>query len=187
MVRHVRRDRRLTCRPGHLRATGRASAPSRTTPGNCSRRVRYLLCDLLALLVLTAVGLCLAGDFGSGRRRVREGGRPCRRPPPAAPCRPPQCRPSSAADSFAAGGSCAAPHTTSAGPWCPGRLREPVRPPTAKQSSRGPHRGILSAAPRPLAHLVHDQFRSAGRPPAHPPIRCSRSSIGPVLRQACRR
>ena len=30
-----------------------------------ARRVRYLLCDLLALLVLTAGGLYLARDFGS--------------------------------------------------------------------------------------------------------------------------
>ena len=71
------------------------------------RRVRYLLCDLLALLVLTAGGLYLARDFGSA-------------PPPAsgkvtalqtpATCGsvPAASVPAvSAADSFAAGGSCA--------------------------------------------------------------------------------
>ena len=74
MVRHVRRDGRLTCRPEHPRATGRAARRVQDPDRGSARRVRYLLCGLLVLPVLTAGGLYLARGFGPAPLgRVPEG------------------------------------------------------------------------------------------------------------------
>jgi uncharacterized protein YkwD len=151
-----------------------------------ARRVRYLLCDLLALLVLTAGGLYLARDFGSA-------------PPPAsgkvtalqtpATCGsvPAVSVPAvSAADSSAAGGSCAGhPYHASVAmvpPAASGNLssapaKRPARPtPTASvsaslatpspASSATDSRGALPGAPAGQVLALINQARSAaGLPP----------------------
>ena len=151
-----------------------------------ARRVRYLLCDLLALLVLTAGGLYLARDFGSA-------------PPPAsgkvtalqtpATCGsvPAASVPAvSAADSSAAGGSCAGhPYHAAVAmvpPAASGNLssapaKRPARPtPTASvsaspatpspTSSATDSPGALPGAPAGQVLALINQARSAaGLPP----------------------
>ena len=151
-----------------------------------ARRVRYLLCDLLALLMLTAGGLYLARDFGSA-------------PPPAsgkvtalqtpATCGsvPAASVPAvSAADSSAAGGSCAGhPYHASVAmvpPAASGNLssapaKRPARPtPTASvsvspvtpspTSSATDSPGALPGAPAGQVLALINQARSAaGLPP----------------------
>ncbi len=160
-----------------------------------ARRVRYLLCDLLALLVLTAGGLYLARDFGSapppasGKVTALQTPATCGSVPavsvPAASVPAASVPAASAAGSSAAGGSCAGHPYHAAVAMVPPASRNlssapakrPARPtPTASvsaspatpspTSSATDSPGALPGAPaRQVLALINQARSAAGLPP----------------------
>ena len=151
-----------------------------------ARRVRYLLCDLLALLVLTAGGLYLAHGFGSAPPPAS--GRVTALPTPATCASVPAASVPAvpASDSSAAGGSCAGrPYhaaVTMVPPAASANLssapaKRPARPTPTASASASPatssptssatdSRGALPGVPAGQVLALINQARSAaGLPP----------------------
>jgi uncharacterized protein YkwD len=130
-----------------------------------ARRVRYLLCDLLALLVLTAGGLYLARGLGSAPAPAS--GKVTALQTPAT-CASAAGAP--AAGTSAAGGSCAGrpfhaavanvPPAAAANPSSPPAKRPAVRPTPSLPASASP------ATPSPTASATDSPGVSPGTPAA---------------------